>query len=216
MKSVPFLFNIDEKTNISYIVLMEQNIDSGKKRRSRKLVSLALFLIIFGSIIFVGYQTYNRWYQERQQYVKMGFASDKFPFKMLTERELVEKGLWSGESPALNAVPTRTTPEETYAKFRQALIDGDINKAVECFAKEKQTEYRDALLKAKDEGRFSEIIDKMTEIYPRGEDMTRGGTGDASTTYEVQFKENEGDLKPTSYPISFEKNWDGDWLMEDF
>jgi len=196
---------------------MENNSGEKKgKRGSKKIVSLVLFIIIFCAIVYIGWSSCSDWYKERQQWVKMGFAEDKFPYKMLGERELVEKGLWSGESPALNAVPTRTTPEETYAKFRQALIDGDIDKAVECFTKEKQEEYRDTLLKAEEEGRIPGVIKKMTDILPRGERITTGSTGDASTTYEILFKEKETDTMYTSYPVLFDKNWDGDWLMEDF
>jgi len=194
---------------------MENNSGEKKEKRgSKKIVSLVLFIIIFCAIVYIGWSSCSDWYKERQQWVKMGFAEDKFPYKMLGERELVEKGLWSGESPALNAVPTRTTPEETYAKFRQALIDGDIDKAVECFTKEKQDEYRDALTKAKDEGRFTGIIDKLKDITPEGKEITNKSTGSSSTSYEFFYKENQNDTYTTSHTIVFYKNWDGDWLMD--
>lgn len=193
---------------------MEENIKPTSKRRARKIISLALFLIIFSAVIYFGYTQYQRWYQQRKIYIDAGLTEDHFPYRFLSERELVDKGLWDGESPALNAVPTRTTPEETYAKFRQALIDGDIDKAAECFVERKREEYKDLLQKAKAEGKIQEIIIKLTDIYPEGEKITKGSTGDSSTSYTFMYKEQENDLKFKDHVIVFYKNWDGDWLMD--
>jgi len=194
---------------------MEQNTQIQQpKLKKRKIITAIVFIIIFLAVVYFGWTQYSAWWQVRKEYVKMGFAEDKFPYRMYTERELVEKGLWSGESPALNAVPTRTTPEETYAIFRQALIDGDFDKAVECFIKSKQAEYKDALIKAKEEERIDEIIKKLTEISPEGERITVGSIGDSSTSYEFFYKEKEDDEKFTSHTIVFYKDWNGDWLMD--
>ena len=173
---------------------------------------MVLFVIILSAVVYFGYTEYNKWWQARQELVKLGFAENKFPYRMLTEKELVEKGLWSGESPALNAVPTRITPEETYAIFRQALIDGDIDKAAECFVKEKQDERRQDLIKARKEGRIKEIIEKLNDISPERKEITRGSTGESSATYELLLY-REG-AKPLSHPIFFLKDWNGDWKME--
>ena len=192
---------------------MEQNMQLQQpKLKKRKIITAVIFIIIFLAIVYLGWTEYNQWWQVRKEYVRMGLAENKFPYRMYTERELVEKGIWTSESPALKAVPTRTTPEETYAKFRQALIDGDLDKAAECFVKEKQEEYKEALIKAKEEGRIPEILDQLTEIYPRGETITKGYMGEAITTYEIFIIENG---KKVSNAIPFEKNWDGDWLIKD-
>ncbi len=195
---------------------MEDNIQIPKQKPSRKFISLILFIIIVLALGFWGYAEYQNWYQARKIYIDAGLTEDHFPYRFLSERELAEKGRMVVESQELMNVPTRTTPEETYAKFKQALIDRDIEKAVSCFTKEKQAEYRNALLKAKEEGRIPGIIEKLTEIYPEGKRITKGSVGDASTSYELLYKEKENDTKFISHSIGFEKNWDGDWLMENF
>lgn len=203
---------------------MEQNIEPARKRRSRKLVSLALFVIIFSSIVFVGYQTYNRWYQERKEFIRMGFAEDKFPFRMLTERELAEKGLLAVESQDLINTPTRVRPEETYAIFRQALIDGDMDKAAECFVKEKKDEVFEGLQNVKSKGLLLDMLndlpDKLEDTYFYTDDATGQDTKSrdlnhvALSSYYYVLK---SDTKPRkdAHTISFEKNWDGDWKIED-
>ena len=189
------------------------NIPTKQKTR-KKLVSVILFIIIFGIIVvWVGLE-YNQWWKARKEYVRMGLAEDKFPYRMYTERELVEMGRWVGESKELNAVPTRTTPEETYAIFRQALIDEDFDKAAECFIKTKQQEYKEALIKAKEEGRIDDVLKKLIDISPRGEKMIEGSIGDSSASYEILYKE-EGNEKFTSHAIIFYKDWDGDKKMDD-
>lgn len=193
---------------------MENNVQPEKKRGSKKIISLALFIIIFSAIIFFAWTQYVRFYHERKPYIDSGLASDKFPFRFYSERELADMGRMVVESQELMNVPTRTTPEETYATFRQALIDWDIDKAVSCFTKEKQTEYRESLLKAKEEGRIPGIIEKLKDITPEGERITKGSVGDASTGYEFLYKENENDIKFISHFIGFEKDWNGDWKME--
>ena len=193
---------------------MEESIQAKKRRGSRKIVSLVLFIIVFAAMAFFGWMQYLRWYQERKIYIDAGLTEDHFPYRFLSERELVDRGLWDGESPELNAVPTRTTPEETYAKFRQALVDDDMDKAAECFIKEKKEEYRSALIKAKEEGRIPGIIEKLKDISPEGKRITKGSVGDASTSYEFLYKKNENDIKFISHFIGFEKDWEGDWKME--
>lgn len=193
---------------------MEENIKPKKKRGARKIVSLVLFVIILSAVVYYAGTQYSEWWKVRKQYIDIGFASDKFPFRMFTERELVGKGIFPVESQELMNVPTRITPEETYTTFRQALIDWDVDKAVSCFVKEKQAKYRENLLKAKEEGRIPEIIKKLTNISPEGERVTKGSTGDALTSYELLYKEKESDIKFISHSIGFVKDWNGDWRME--
>lgn len=190
-----------------------EELNTPKQVRRRKLVTFFIFLIIL--IIFVTWASIevNQWWKVRKEYVRMGLAEDKFPYRMYTERELYEMGRWVGESKELNAVPTRTTPEETYAKFRQALIDGDLDKAAECFTKEKQAEYKEAMLKAKEEGRLNDIIKKLTDISPTGQRIVTGSKGDANAGYEFLYIENE---KTVSHYIGFSKDWNGDWKMKNF
>jgi len=187
------------------------NVLSEKKPKKKKWITVVIFFIIILAIGSLVATEGVKWWKEKQYWVKLGFASDKFPFRMLNEEELVRKGLWSGESEWYNSIPTRTTPEETYAIFKQALIDGDLNKAAECFTEEKREEYRNALNQAKKDGRIPEILKQLTEIYPRGDKIVRGYIGDGMTTYEFFVTENRAKF---SHPIGFVKDFNGDWKME--
>ena len=115
---------------------------SERRPRNKKIITVVIFFIILISLVYLVGTEANRWWQARKEYVRMGLASDKFPFRMYTEKELVEKGIWPVESEYYNSIPTRTTPEETYAIFRQALIDGDLDKAAECFVESQQEDWR--------------------------------------------------------------------------
>lgn len=85
---------LDEERKMSYIKIMEENIELKKKWGARKIVSLVLFIIILSAVIYFGYTQYQRWYQERKIYIESGLASDRFPFRMYSDEELKAKGLW--------------------------------------------------------------------------------------------------------------------------
>lgn len=189
------------------------NLNQGEQKpKKKKIITVVIFFVIIVAVVYVlGLEGY-RWWQERKEYVRMGLASDKFPFRMYTERELVEMGRWTDHSDYYDSIPTRTTPEETYAIFRQALIDGDLDKAVECFMKEKREEYKEALNQAKKEGRIPEIIATLTEIYPRDKKITKGYNDTNMVTYEF-FTSVQGGKK-LSHPVGFSKDINGDWKLE--
>jgi len=197
------------------------NIPTKQKTR-KKLVSVILFIIIFGIIVvWVGLE-YNQWWKARKEYVRMGLAEDKFPYRMYTERELVEKGIWASESPALKAVPTRITPEETYAKFRQALIDENFDKAAECFVKENREEWRKSLYEIKEKGFLRDMLndlpEKLEDTYIYTDDVTGKDTKNRDldhTAMDSHYYVLKNDPNREAHTISFEKNWDGDWLIED-
>ena len=183
------------------------NIPTKQKTR-KKLVSVILFIIIFGIIVvWVGLE-YNQWWQVRKEYVRMGLAEDKFPYRMYTERELVEMGRWPVESKYYDSIPTRTTPEETYAKFRQALIDEDFDKAAECFIDEKRDTVRKGLV---DIFGDKQLKDQMLEDLPIKIDSI-DTTGRSSVYYDYSII-REG--KKIAQTMSFVKSLNGDWLIED-
>jgi len=185
------------------------------------VVSILILIIIFGIFaIWVGIEV-NNWWKVRKEYVRIGFAEDKFPYRMYTERELVEKGLWSGESPALNAVPTRTTPEETYVIFRQALIDGDLDKAVECFIKAKQEAWRSSLYEIKNKGFLQEMLndlpDKLEDAYFYTDDITGKDTKNRDLNHiaiSSYYYISKNDPEKMAKTMTFSKDWNGDWKIE--
>jgi len=202
---------------------MEQNMQLQQpKLKKRKIITAVIFIIIFLAIVYWGWTEYNQWWQVRKEYVRMGLAENKFPYRMYTERELVEKGIWTSESPALKAVPTRTTPEETYAKFRQALIDGDLDKAAECFVREYREEWKKSLYEIKEKEFLKDMVKdlprKLEDTYLYTDDITGENTRNrnlnniAISSYIYVL---ENDSQRIAHTISFEKNWDGDWLIKD-
>lgn len=195
-----------------------------KQRKRKKIATIVIFLIIFGIFAFWGGLQLNKWWQARKELIDMGFASNKFPFRMYTERELVEMGRWAVESQELINTPTRIRPEQTYTKFRQALIDGDIDKAAECFTKEKREEWKKSLHNIKEKGFLKEMIEdlpeKLEDTYFYTDDVTGQDTKNreldhiAISSYYYALR-SDPEVRKEAQTISFEKNWDGDWLIED-
>lgn len=170
----------------------------------KKITTIVIFLIIFGILIYwVGIQV-NDWWQVRKEYIKMGYASDKFPFRMYTAEELAEKGLYP-ES-LYEDVPTRTRPEQTYAKFREALIGEDLDKAVECFIEEQREDVRKGLENVINKGLLQDMINDLPEKI---ENVPTTGS---LTSYDYVLKSDPERIAQT---MTFIKNKDGDWLIED-
>lgn len=157
----------------------------------------------------------NRWWQVRKEYVRMGFAEDKFPFRMYTAEELAEKGLYP-ES-LYEDVPTRTRPEETYAKFRQALIDDNLDIAAECFIEEQQEEIREGLERVKNQGLLQDMINdlpkKLEDTYKYTEGIETRNLDRVSLSSYDYVKPN--DPERMTHTIGFVKNKNGDWKIED-
>lgn len=205
---------------------MEQqlnNMSSEIKPKKKKWITVVIFFIIILAIVSLAATEGVKWWKAKQEWVKMGFAHDKFPFKMLTEEELVRKGLWSGESEWYNSIPTRITPEETYAKFRQALVDEDLNKAVECFVKEKQEEWKKSLYDIKEKGYLQEMSndlpEKLEDTYIYTEDILGKSIEDVdlnktSFMNYVYSLKSDTRIKPEGRTISFIKSFDGVWLID--
>jgi len=196
---------------------MKQNIKQEmvqKKKRQKKITAIVIFLIIFGILAWwLGIQV-SEWWKARKEYVEMGFASDKFPFRMYTAEELAEKGLYP--EALYENVATRTRPEETYAKFRQALIDEDFDTAAECFVKENRKEVREGLENVKKEGFLQEMLndlpEKLEDTYIYTEHTGEIDLDRNSLTSYYYILPN--DPSRDAQTIFFEKNKHGDWLIE--
>ena len=186
-----------------------------KEKTRKKLITLVIFLIILIALGYVIGIEYNKWWQARKEYIKMGYASDKFPFKMYTAEELAEKGLYP-ES-LYEDVPTRTRPEETYAIFRQALIDGDPDKAIECFIEEKRKEIREGLQRVKEQGFLQEMLRDLPERLEDTYKYTEGAENRDldSRSLASYYYVLPDDPEREAQTIFFVKNKDGDWLIED-
>jgi hypothetical protein len=127
---------------------------------------------------------------------------------MFTEKELVEKGLWTGESSALNAISTRTRPEQTYTKFHQALIDGDMDTAAKCFVVEQQEAWKKSLYEIKEKGLLQGMLNDLPDELE--ENLNRDLK---NTSLEIYHYVLKNDPERWSRIIEFIKNWNGDWLI---
>jgi len=185
-----------------------------KNKTRKKITTVVIFLIIFGILAYwVGIQA-NGWWQVRKEYIEMGYASDKFPYKMYTAEELAERGLYP-ESLYENVL-TRTRPEETYAKFRKALVEEDFDTAAECFVIDQQQEIREGLKRVKEDGLLQKMLDdlpgKLEDIYIYNESVENRDFDKTSLTSYDYVRPN--DSSRMAHVISFVKNRHGDWLIE--
>lgn len=174
-----------------------------KPKSKKKIIAVVVFLIILIAAGYLVGTEVNDWWQVRKEYIKMGYASDKFPFRMYTAEELAEKGIYP-ES-LYEDVPTRTRPEQTYVKFRQALIDEDLDKAAECFIKEQQKDWKESLYEIRDKGFLQKMIDDLPE---KVENTSITGS---LTSYEYVIPT---DPERFLHTITFVKNKNGDWKID--
>jgi hypothetical protein len=166
---------------------------------NKKLIIAIIVLLIAAVLIWAGLS----WWKTKQLQIKLGIASDKFPYRLYTQEELNKM------YPQIeNAdVPTRTTPEQTYANFREALKTNNLEMAVEQLSKEseKYEENKKTLEGAHGDGKFTEVYNEYPEKIEK-EYM-------AEAMAQFYFVENKNGEK-TSYPINFIKDSNGDWKID--
>ncbi len=102
-------------------------------------------------------------------------------------------------------VPTRVTPEQTYAALKQALKNEDVDAAANCFVEEKRGEWRENLNTIKEKGFMQEMEQDLTELKVES-------NGEVLATYTFDNIDSMGDIIP--HHISFIKNVNGDWKIE--
>jgi len=167
----------------------------------KKLFLILIIVILTVVLVWSGI----KWRQTKQLKIQQGLANDKFPYKDYTQNELNKM------YPQIkNAdVPTRTTPEQTYANFREALRMNNLDMAIEQLSKEseKYEENKKTLEQAHGEGKFAEA----SREYP--EEIRKAYMYEAIAQYEYDVLEN-GKIFVNS--ISFTKDFNGDWKMDIF
>jgi flagellar basal body-associated protein FliL len=165
----------------------------------KKVILVLLVLIIVAVFCYAG----ASWWKTRQAQIKMGIASDKFPYRLYTQEELNKM------YPQIkNAdVPTRVTPEQTYANFREALRTNNLDMAIEQLSKdsEKYEENKKTLEEAYKDGKFVQIYNEYSEKIEK-EYMAEA----IAQFYFIEEKDGE----KTSYPIDFIKDSNGDWKLD--
>lgn len=169
--------------------------------KTKKYIWSIIILAVLFSAGFYYFQYH--WWPVKEQKIQMGFASDKFPWRDYTQEELDKL------FPQIKYadIPTRVTPEQTYANFREALRTNNLDLAVEQLSVESKN-YQEN--KANLEGVYKE--GKFTSLYKEYlEKIEKGYMYEALAQY--YFVENKSG-KITNYPIVFSKDVSGDWKMD--
>jgi len=171
-----------------------------KKIRTRIIVPL---IILVAGFIVTDFYVWRVWWPAKQIRIAQGLATFEFPFRDYSVAELNKM------YPQIkNAdVPTRVTPEETYAKFREALRTNDLELALDQLSKESK-KYQDNvrnLQQAYTEKRFV----KSLSLYP--EKIWRSNFG--QSIGNICYDQEQNNSKSVGC-TDFIKDANGDWKMD--
>jgi len=172
-----------------------------KKIRMVVIVPLIILVAIFtASYIYV----WNFWWPAKQAKIIQGLATFEFPYRdySLAELNTMYPQIKNAD------IPTRITPEQTYAKFREALKTNNLELAVEQLYREGGKRYQEnkvILEKSHEKGEFK-IAYKQ---YP--EKIEKQSMSEALAAY-YYFRVDNG--KEVKTHIGFVKNAYGDWKMD--
>ncbi len=166
-----------------------------------KIIIIGVIAII---IFAVGGFYANKWFVIKMKKVQLGLAESTFPYRSYTQEELNKM------YPQIKYadVATRTTPEETYAKFRKALKENNLEMAIEQFSRASNKRYKkyvDLLTKFYKENKFKELY----KYYP--EKIIKSSMYESIAQYNYDKIEN-GEVFINS--IDFTKDANGDWKLD--
>jgi len=171
---------------------------------SKKIVYI-LGIAILAALILGGFFYFQNWRQIKQEKIKLSLAENKFPYREYTQEELNKM------YPQIkNAdVPTRTTPEQTYAKFREALKTNNLELAIEQLSKEseKYEENKNNISNFYKEGKFIELVKHYSEK------IEKVNMYEALAQYEYIYFSNEYNQELLGN-INFVKDSAGDWKID--
>ncbi len=165
------------------------------KKHFFKIVLYYLLIVIGLGLILGGYV----WYLNKQNLVRLNLARPNFPFTRYSDAELEKMySQYPNEK-----VATVQTPEQTYAKFIEALKRGDVEGVVGNFMEDKKNKYREYLQKSIKENKLNELIERLDKPIYKIESYT------ALAYYSFQQIREDGDSL-----IEFIKDIDGIWKID--
>ena len=169
---------------------------------SKKILWAIIILVVLAAILG-GCYFYRIWWPQRQAMISLGLAESTFPWRAYTQEELNKL------FPQIRYadVPTRVTPEQTYANFREALRTNNLDMALEQLANstKRNKEAADSLKKFYEEGKFPELY----KHYP--EKITKANMYESIGQYYFLQMEDGHNLRQY---IDFTKDANGDWKMD--
>lgn len=162
-------------------------------------IILLVLLIVF-IMLFISFSCF--WYRDKQARVKSGTARANFPYSDYSLDELNKMYPQYIE----NTAPTTQTPEQTHAKFIDALKKGDFDEAVKCCVVEnKQIEIRNFLLQVKNTNKLKEMINDLERDFRKESIDNEKAVFSFSL---IKDGENYGHF------VYFVKDSNGVWLIE--
>ncbi len=170
-----------------------------------KQFKITLVILLFAFLaLTVGNYYVQRWTDFKMAKVSQGLAESSYPWRDYTEAELNKM------YPQIKYadVPTRVTPEQTYANFRQALKDNNLELAIEQLSnssRERYGENADYLTKLYKEKKFEELYKAYPEI------ILKSNMYDSIAQFYFLINEDGHNLRQY---LDFTKNANGDWKMD--
>ncbi len=168
--------------------------------RLKKIITMGIICLVLAAGLGI---CANKWAGEKMQKVVLGLAEPNFPYRDYTEDELAKM------YPQIRYadVPTRVTPEQTYANFREALRTNNLDLALEQLGREsgEYKQNKDDLIQAHQENRFNDIYQSYPEAILQ--------ESISETLSQFYFNYKEGNLEKTHF-INFIKDANGDWKLD--
>jgi len=161
-------------------------------------VTIIVLLAAGGSFYF-----YQFWLPAKQMKIQLGLASDKFPWRDYSQAELDKM------YPQIKYadIPTRVTPEETYAKFREALKTNNLELALAQLSVEGNNYNKNVekLKKAYSDRKFISSLN----LYPDKVWRSNFGESGGNLCYEQAIEDSQ-----SVGCTCFLKDASGDWKMD--
>ncbi len=164
----------------------------------------AVIIIVVLAAFFGGFYFYKVWWPKKQAAIEAGLAESNFPWRAYTQEEL--NNLYPQIKYA--NVPTRVTPEETYAKFREALRTNNLEMALEQIASNTKVG-----IEASNNIRQFYSQNKFKDLFVHySENIEKVNMYESIAQYEYSYYSNQYKQELIG-SINFIKDANGDWKM---
>jgi len=165
----------------------------------QKVPKIAIIIVVIAVVALVGASLYTDYKIEKGDWIK-------WDNKIYTQKQVEEKWPAWGQF-----IEPKNTPEDTYIKFREAVLAGDIDGALE-FVDEKKKRRYEAILNDPELSKGYQDLPDWDKIKP---DEHENSYRINSAVY-FYFLEDMGDAPDSDVPytIRFIKKTNGYWKLE--